>query len=160
MSRARILVTGGAGFIGSHTCKVLAQNGFEPIAYDSLITGHQDAVRWGPLVIGDILDHQALAETLKRYDPIAVIHFAAHAYVGESVTEPAKYYRNNVLGTQTLLDACRGAGLLKIIFSSSCATYGVPETLPIHEESHQYPINPYGRSKLDGEQMLADYAMA
>ncbi|EIM29976.1 UDP-glucose 4-epimerase GalE [Microvirga lotononidis] len=160
MSRTRILVTGGAGYIGSHTCKALAQNGFEPVAYDNLVAGHRDAVRWGPLVIGDVLDRQALVETMRRYDPAAVIHFAAHAYVGESVIEPAKYYRNNVHGTQTLLDACRGAGLLNVIFSSSCATYGVPEALPIREDSPQDPINPYGRSKLIGEQMLADYATA
>ncbi|WP_201839006.1 UDP-glucose 4-epimerase GalE [Microvirga zambiensis] len=160
MSRTRILVTGGAGYIGSHTCKALAQNGFDPVAYDNLIAGHRDAVRWGPLAAGDILDREALVETLRRYDPAAVIHFAAHAYVGESVTEPAKYYRNNVLGTQTLLDACRGAGLLNVIFSSSCATYGIPESLPIREDSPQDPINPYGRSKLIGEQMLADYAAA
>jgi UDP-arabinose 4-epimerase len=157
---APILVTGGAGFIGSHTCKQLARDGFLPIAYDNLSTGHRESVRWGPLVEGDIRDVDALVATLRLHSPAAVIHFAASAYVGESVTDPAKYYRNNVEGTLCLLEACRAAGVDKVIFSSSCATYGQPAQMPIREATVQAPINPYGRTKLIGEQMLDDYAHA
>jgi UDP-arabinose 4-epimerase len=156
----RVLVTGGAGFIGSHTCKLLAENGIEPISYDNLVTGNREAVQWGPLVVGDILDDVKLTATIAEYAPAAVIHFAAFAYVGESVTDPAKYYRNNVVGTLSLLDACRAAKVRNVIFSSSCATYGIPETLPIREDTPQRPINPYGRSKLIAEQMLKDYEAA
>ncbi|MEZ0167520.1 UDP-glucose 4-epimerase GalE [Microvirga sp. TS319] len=152
--RHPVLVTGGAGFIGSHTCKLLAQNGFEPIAYDNLSTGHRDSVRWGPLVVGDILDSTFLQNTMKVFNPIAVMHFAAVASVAESVLNPALYYRVNVLGTLSLLDACRDAGIENIIFSSSCATYGIPSELPIRETTEQQPINPYGGSKLIGEMML------
>jgi len=156
----RVLVTGGAGFIGSHTCKLLAENGLEPISYDNLVTGNREAVQWGPLVVGDILDCAKLTSVIAEYAPAAVIHFAASAYVGESVTDPAKYYHNNVVGTLSLLDACRSAKVRNVIFSSSCATYGVPETLPIREDTPQQPINPYGRSKLIAEQMLRDYEAA
>jgi UDP-arabinose 4-epimerase len=156
----RVIVTGGAGFIGSHTCKMLAANGFEPVTYDNLVTGHRDAVRWGPLVQGDILDRRALAAAIAEHAPAAVIHFAASAYVGESVEKPAKYYRNNVTGTLSLLDACRDAGVANIIFSSSCATYGVPDILPIREDMQQRPISPYGRSKLVAEHMAEDYSRA
>jgi UDP-arabinose 4-epimerase len=156
----RILVTGGAGYIGSHTCKVLAAHGYEPVTYDNLIAGHRDAVRWGPFVAGDILDTGRIAATLAEYKPEAVIHFAAFAYVGESVEDPAKYYHNNVTGTLSLLDACRATGVRNIILSSSCATYGVPETLPISESEPQAPINPYGRSKLMMEHIVEDYAAA
>ena len=155
-----VLVTGGAGFIGSHTCKLLAANGILPVTYDNLSTGNRSAVRWGPLVEGDLHDGYRLEDTCWRYRPDAVIHFAASAYVGESVTEPAKYYGNNVNGTLSMLDACRRAGVDKFIFSSSCATYGIPETLPITEASPQAPINPYGRTKLMIEQILQDYAAA
>jgi UDP-arabinose 4-epimerase len=155
-----ILVTGGAGYIGSHTAKLLSSRGFVPIVYDNLTTGHQSSVRWGPLVHGDILDTDRLAGTMAEYEPKAVIHFAASAYVGESVENPSKYYRNNVIGTQSLLDACHRTNVGEIIFSSSCATYGVPPVLPITETTPQNPINPYGRTKLIAEQMLQDYAAA
>ncbi|MCT8970957.1 UDP-glucose 4-epimerase GalE [Microbaculum marinisediminis] len=160
MSERRILVTGGAGYIGSHTCKVLAEHGVVPVTYDNLIAGHQDAVRWGPFVPGDILDTGRVAAALAEYRPDAVIHFAAFAYVGESVEDPAKYYRNNVAGALSLLDACRATGVGNIILSSSCATYGIPSTLPISEAEPQHPINPYGRTKLMMEEIVADYAAA
>ena len=160
MSRGRVLVTGGAGYIGSHTCKLLAAAGIEPVVYDSLVTGHRDAVRWGPFVHGDILDTELLSRTLEEYEPDAAIHFAAFAYVGESVIQPAKYYRNNVVGSISLLDACRRHGTGNIILSSSCATYGAPTQLPITEATPQRPINPYGASKLMVEQLLRDYAAA
>ena len=156
----RILVTGGAGYIGSHTCKRLAETGVECIVYDDLSTGHRHNVRWGPLVVGNILDGERLAETFARYKPDAVIHFAALAYVGESVTEPARYYRTNVTGTLALLAAMARASVDTIVFSSTCATYGVPDALPIREETPQKPINPYGASKLMIERILADYAHA
>ncbi|MET0576778.1 MAG: UDP-glucose 4-epimerase GalE [Mesorhizobium sp.] len=155
-----VLVTGGAGYIGSHTAKLLSREGIEPIVYDNLVTGHRTSVRWGPFVEGDILDTAHLTATLAQYRPDAVIHFAASAYVGESVENPAKYYRNNVTGTLSVLDACRSANIGRIIFSSSCATYGVPRTLPIDEATPQQPINPYGRTKLVAEHMLSDYAAA
>lgn len=155
-----ILVTGGAGYIGSHTAKRLRSSGLTPIVYDNLVTGHAACVRWGPLVRGDILDTDHLARTIARYEPDAVIHFAASAYVGESVEDPSKYYKNNVAGTLSILEACRQAKIDKIIFSSSCATYGVPAVLPIDESAPQDPINPYGRTKLIAEHMLRDYAAA
>ncbi|MDX0678941.1 UDP-glucose 4-epimerase GalE [Sinorhizobium medicae] len=160
MGAPRILVTGGAGYIGSHTAKLLRLEGIEPIVYDNLTTGNRSAVRWGPFVLGDILDGNHLVEVLEYHRPDAVIHFAASAYVGESVADPAKYYNNNVRGTLSLLDACRRTGVDKVIFSSSCATYGVPAVLPIHETTPQDPINPYGKTKLMAEHMLADYAAA
>lgn len=161
MSQAKsVLVTGGAGYIGSHTCKRLAEAGWLPVAYDNLSTGHADAVRWGPLVRGDTRDAAAVAEAIRAHAPVAVIHFAAAAYVGESVRDPGFYYDNNVNGMLGLLTACRETGLSRVIFSSSCATYGVPERLPITEDTPQNPINPYGRTKLIGEWMLADFARA
>lgn len=153
----RILVTGGAGFIGSHTCKLLAREGYEPVVYDNLSTGHAENVRWGPLVEGDVRDTERLIETLHRHDAEAVIHFAASAYVGESVANPELYYRNNVGGMIGLLGAIRRVGPVPVVFSSSCATYGVPDALPIREDTPQSPINPYGRTKLIGEQILADH---
>ena len=160
MSAHRVLVTGGAGYIGSHTAKLLSLSDVEPVVYDNLVTGNRSAVRWGAFVHGDILDTAHLTRTLARFEPDAVIHFAASAYVGESVEEPSKYYRNNVAGTLSLLNACREAKVDKIIFSSSCATYGVPAILPIREAMPQNPINPYGRTKLIAEHMLGDYATA
>jgi UDP-arabinose 4-epimerase len=156
----RLIVAGGAGYIGSHTCKLLAARGFEPIVYDNLSTGHRDAVRWGPFVEGDVLNTEKLAQTLTEYRPEAVIHFAGSAYVGESVEHPAKYYRNNVVGSLSLLDACRRADVMRVIFSSTCATYGAPDRLPITELTPQRPVSPYGRSKLMVEHILADYAAA
>lgn len=155
-----LLITGGAGFIGSHTAKQLARAGYLPVVVDNLSTGHRDAVRWGSLVEADIRDTDALVAAMRLHQPQAVIHFAAHAYVGESVYDPTKYYRNNVEGTRSLLDACHATGVDKLIFSSSCATYGIPDSLPIREDDPQHPINPYGRTKLIGEQMLADCEVA
>jgi UDP-arabinose 4-epimerase len=160
MSLGRVLVTGGAGFIGSHTCKSLAAAGFEPIVYDNLVTGHRWAVRWGPFVEGDIRNTDLLADTLRRYEPQAVVHFAASAYVGESVEDPAKYYWNNVVGSLSLLEACHRAQIMRIVFSSTCATYGTPQELPIKETTPQNPISPYGRSKLMVEQIIQDYGAA
>jgi len=160
MSHGCVLVTGGAGFIGSHTCKLLAKAGIQPVVYDNLATGHRGAVRWGPLVKGDIQDTDLLVRTLGEYRPHTAIHFAASAYVGESVENPAKYYRNNVSGSLSLLEACRHTQTMRLVFSSSCATYGTPEKLPIKETTPQNPISPYGRSKLMVEQILDDYATA
>jgi UDP-arabinose 4-epimerase len=155
-----VLVTGGAGYIGSHTCKILAQNGILPIAYDNLINGHREAVRWGPLVVGDIADRHRLDTTFREFRPDAVIHFAAFAYVGESMEDPAKYYRNNVAGSINLLDSMLAYGINKIVFSSTCATYGNVAKLPITEDDAQVPVNPYGRSKLVVETILRDYYSA
>jgi len=155
-----VLVTGGAGYIGSHTCKALARRGFEPVVFDSLENGHRDAVRWGPLEVGDLLEPDALAGLFRSYEFAAVVHFAAYAHVGESVAEPAAYYRNNVVGSLNLLDAMRRAGVDAMVFSSTCATYGIPDHTPISEQQAQAPINPYGRSKLMIEQLLADHAAA
>lgn len=156
----RVLVTGGAGYIGSHTCKTLARAGHMPIAFDNLSSGHADAVRWGPLHVGDILDADALDAAFAGNRPELVIHFAALAYVGESVLEPSKYYRVNTTGTHMLLDAMRRHGVNRIVLSSSCATYGVPATLPISEATPQHPVNPYGFTKLATERMVADYERA
>ncbi|RXV67740.1 UDP-glucose 4-epimerase GalE [Burkholderia stabilis] len=156
----KVLVTGGAGYIGSHTCKALAQAGHEPVAYDNLSTGHRDAVQWGPLVAADILDRDALSNALAAHRPDVVIHFAALAYVGESVLVPERYYTVNVTGTCTLLSAMRAAGVGRIVMSSSCATYGVPDVLPISERTPQQPINPYGFTKYAMERMAADFERA
>jgi UDP-glucose-4-epimerase GalE len=156
----RVLVTGGAGYIGSQTAKTLAMAGHEPVVLDNLSAGHRSAVRWGPLVEGDIADGTLAQDVLSQYDIEAVIHFAASAYVGESVHDPAKYFRNNVSNTLTLLDAMRAVGVLTIIFSSSCATFGVPRVLPIPNDHPQQPINPYGESKLFIERVLHWYGEA
>ena len=149
-----ILVTGGAGYIGSHACKALARAGWEPVTYDNLGRGHREAVRWGPLVEGDLADRDLVRESLKRFGASAVMHFAAYAYVGESVAEPELYFRNNVANSLTLLEAMLAAGVRQIVFSSTCATYGLPETMPIAEDAPQRPVNPYGESKLMIERML------
>jgi len=154
---ANILVTGGAGYIGSHTCKALKAAGYNPVTFDSMVYGHEWAVKWGPLIRGDILDGEALDAVFRQYEPQAVLHFAAFAYVGESVSDPEKYYRNNVMGTLSLLSAMRRAGCRDIVFSSTCATYGVPKELPLREDHPQKPINPYGWTKLMMEQTLADF---
>lgn len=156
----RILVTGGAGYIGSHACKALAASGFTPVCYDNLSRGHAHAVKWGPLVQGDLLDPQAVDRVMAEVQPSAVLHFAAYAYVGESVAEPTTYYRNNFSGTLNLLDAMHRHGVDRLVFSSTCATYGLPEKLPLIETHPQRPINPYGASKLMVEQALADCAVA
>ena len=155
-----ILVTGGAGYVGSHACKALARAGYRPVAYDSLIRGHREAVRWGPLVQADLADAKRLIDTIKSFDVAAVLHFAAFAYVGESVEEPGLYFRNNVANTLTLLEALRTSAVRHIVFSSTCATYGVPERVPITESAPQRPVNPYGESKLMVERMLHWYGAA
>jgi UDP-glucose-4-epimerase GalE len=155
-----VLVTGGAGYIGSHTCKELARSGFLPIVYDDLRRGHREAVQWGPLEVGALDDLARLREVITRHRPIAVIHLAAYAYVGESMSDPAKYYANNVHGSLSLFEAMRESGLDVIVYSSSCATYGVPERVPIGEEAPQRPINPYGATKLMVERILHDFGAA
>ncbi len=158
--KSNILIVGGAGYIGSHMCKYLAKNGFTPVVFDNLIYGHRDAVQWGPLIEGTVADTPLLEKVLKEHRIEGVMHFAAFAYVGESVTDPAKYYRNNVTAPIALLDAMRRCGVERFIFSSSCATYGDPVHLPMTEEHPRQPINPYGRTKLMVEQILEDYGNA
>jgi UDP-glucose-4-epimerase GalE len=160
MPRSRILVTGGAGYIGSHACKALAAQGYEPVTYDNLSRGNRWAVNWGPLEEGDIADGVRLSAVLNRYKPLAVLHFAAFAYVGESVERPLLYYQNNVGGSIALLRAIIETRTIPVVFSSTCATYGVPEQIPIPEEHPQRPINPYGFSKLVVERILADVGHA
>lgn len=155
-----ILVTGGAGYIGSHACKSLAAAGYTPVAYDNLVYGHEWAVKWGPFEKGDISDRGRLDQVIEEYHPAAVMHFAAYAYVGESMGDPGKYYRNNVAGTLTLLEAMQDQNIDQFVFSSTCATYGVPQQIPIPEGHAQQPINPYGSSKLMVEQMLNDFGVA
>lgn len=152
----RVMVAGGAGYIGSHTCKALAEAGHNPIVYDSLHTGHRWAVKWGAFEEGDLNDGARLAEVMRRHRPEAVINFAALAYVGDSTREPTRYYRANVAGMISLLEAMRANDVGSIVFSSSCATYGVPQRLPIVEDMPQSPINPYGQTKLMGELILRD----
>ena len=156
----RILVTGGAGYIGAHACKALAKAGFEPVAYDNLVYGHKEAVRWGPLVEGDVGDRALVAETMRRHGIAAVMHFAAFAYVGESIEKPEKYFHNNVVNTLAMLEAMRETGVKQIVFSSTCATYGLPETMPIREDTPQRPVNPYGETKLMIERALYWYGVA
>jgi len=156
----KILLTGGAGYVGSHTAWVLHRGGHEVWAYDNLSEGHRAAVPDGRLIVGDLLDRAKLAAALREHQIEAVIHFAASAYVGESVTNPAKFYNNNIVGTLSLLGAMRAAGVDRIVFSSTCATYGVPEIVPITEREKQQPINPYGFTKLVMERALADYSHA
>jgi UDP-arabinose 4-epimerase len=155
-----ILVTGGAGYIGSHACKALAAAGYVPVVLDDLSSGHAWAVKWGPLVVGDIGDVALVSKTLKGFDIRAAIHFAAYAYVGESVEQPRKYFNNNVTKTLALLGSLMDAGVDKVVFSSSCATYGIPQELPIAEDHPQSPINPYGASKLFVEKILGSYERA
>lgn len=154
----RVLITGGAGYIGSHTAKRLAAAGIEPVVFDNMQTGHRWAVRWGPLVEGDLSDSAAIRAALAQYRPAAVIHFAASAYVGESMRDPRRYFRNNVVNSLNLLDAIVDAGVKRIVFSSSCTTYGEPERLPLTEEHPQHAVSPYGESKLFVEHALGWYA--
>lgn len=155
-----ILVTGGAGYVGSHAVKHLVESGHEVWVYDSLAEGHRQAVSAQRLIVGDLLDRPKLESELCKHQIEAVMHFAAYAYVGESVTDPAKYYYNNVVGTLSLLDAMRSCGVNRIVFSSTCATYGIPKRLPLREDHPQHPINPYGFTKLVIERALADYSHA
>lgn len=157
MSTPTVLVTGGAGFVGSHTCLALAQAGFSPVAFDDLSNGHREHVRWGPLEVGDIRDGARLDAVFAAHRPVAVLHFAARIEVGESVKDPGAFFDNNVGGTITLVEAARRAGVDAMVFSSTCATFGDPVRLPMDETHPQAPLNPYGRSKLMVEQILADY---
>jgi UDP-arabinose 4-epimerase len=160
MSQRAVLVTGGAGYIGSHTCKVLARAGRLPVALDNLVHGHKAAVRWGPLVEGDIRDRALVEGAIREHRIDAVVHFAGYAYVGESMRDPGKYFGNNVAASLALLEAMHACGIARFVFSSTCATYGIPESLPIGDEHPQRPINPYGESKLFVERALHWYGVA
>lgn len=155
-----LLVTGGAGYIGSHMVKTLLGAGHRVTVFDSLVTGHADAVKGAPLVQGDLRHRDDIAALLRRSRFDAVLHFAAFCYVGESVREPAKYYENNVLGTLNLLEAMRESGVRRLVFSSTCATYGDPVRQPMDETHPQAPVNPYGTTKLLAERAMADYGVA
>jgi len=160
VSLGTVLVTGGAGYVGAHTCKALRRSGYTPVVFDNLSTGHESFVRWGPLLQGDIRDAEAVQDAIRCYKVEAVLHFAASAYVGESVADPQKYYENNVVGSLSLLRAMLKAGCQKLVFSSSCAIYGNPKQLPIAETAEKNPVNPYGASKLMVERILSDYRTA
>ncbi|MDN5924308.1 MAG: UDP-glucose 4-epimerase GalE [Xanthomonadales bacterium] len=160
MPAKTILVCGGAGYIGAHMCQQLAGAGHVPVSFDNLSSGHRWAVRWGPLVEGDLLDPTALADVLRAYQVDAVMHFAARSLVGESVRQPGEYFRNNVTGTLNLLDAMRNADVTQLVFSSTAAVYGNPQSPRIDETHPTQPINPYGWSKLMAERQIAEYARA
>jgi UDP-glucose-4-epimerase GalE len=159
-TKGKVLVTGGAGYIGSHCCKSLAAAGYRPVVYDNLSTGHRDFVKWGPLIEGDIRDREYLRRVIALERPVAVMHFAALALVGESVEAPERYWDVNVGGTFALLEAMRANGCEKLVFSSSCAVYGEPTTIPIDEATMKAPVNPYGSSKLTAEWMMESYDRA
>lgn len=152
-----VLVTGGAGYIGSHACKLLAKQGFVPVVYDSLTTGWAQAVKFGPLVQADLLDRAALNAAFAQYRPCAVVHFAALSQVGEATRDPGLYWRNNVCGSLNLIEAMVDAGCLNMVFSSTCATYGDQDGVVLDEDSAQQPLNAYGASKLSVEGMLRDF---
>lgn len=155
-----ILIAGGAGYIGSHINKLLNKNGFRTVVFDSLVYGHREFVKWGEFVLGDLSDRDQIRLCFKRYPIDAVMHFSAFAYVGESVIHPGRYYLNNVSNTLNLLEVMKEANVRYFIFSSTCATYGIPHEMPIAEDHPQNPINPYGRSKLMIEEILKDYDRA
>lgn len=155
-----ILVAGGAGYIGSHTVKYLLKNNYNVVVVDNLVYGHKEAILTPNFELADLADKQALDKIFKKYKIDAVIHFAAYTYVGESVIEPQKYYWNNVVNTLNLLDAMIENNVKNIVFSSTCATYGNPQYMPLDEKHPQLPINPYGKTKLMMEQIMADYDKA
>ncbi len=155
-----VLVVGGAGYVGAHTCKALAETGLRPVTFDNLSTGHRGFVRWGPLIEGDIRDDAAVAAALRETQAIAVLHFAAHACVRESIVSPAEYYDNNVAGSLSLLRAMVAVGCQALVFSSTCAVYGQPAEVPITERTKPDPLSPYGASKLMVERMLEDFHTA
>jgi len=155
-----VLITGGAGYIGSHTAKRFHQAGIQPVVVDDLRRGHRGAVKWGPLIEADAGDQATMQKVFRQYPITAVIHFAAYAYVGESMRYPEMYFRNNVVSTLNLLEAMRHEGVRKIVFSSTCATYGHPRQVPIAEDHPQQPVNPYGESKLMVEKILKWYGEA
>jgi len=156
----RVLVTGGAGYIGSHTAMALAREGYEPVVLDNLSTGHRRVVKWGPLVEGDLSDTELVTRVIKQYSIEAVMHFAASLLVGESMTQPRKYFWNNVVNTLRLLDTMLETGVKHIVFSSSAATYGYPQTIPIPESHPALPVNPYGETKLCMERAMQWYGEA
>ena len=158
--KKNILVVGGAGYIGSHMCKYLSKHGYVPVVLDNLECGHRQAVKWGPFFEGAMDDRHLLRRIFKEYPIASVMHFAAFCYVGESMAVPAKYYQNNVASAITLLETMVEESIESFIFSSSCATYGEPQQIPISEEHPLEPINPYGRTKLMVEQILEDFRMA
>jgi UDP-arabinose 4-epimerase len=158
--KGSILITGGAGYIGSHCSKAVAEAGYFPICYDNLSTGHESLVRWGPLVVGDVKDSDKIASTLREHDVQAVLHFAAFSSVGESVADPQAYYLNNVAGTLALLHGMRDVGCDRLVFSSTGAVYGNAGRDRIAEVAAGVTVNPYGRSKFMTEQILADYRSA
>lgn len=160
MTTPTVLVTGGAGFVGSHTSKALARFGYKPVTYDDLSNGSREAVRWGPLEVGSIEDEGRLTEVMRRHQPVAVLHFAAFIEAGESVRAPDRFYRNNVAGTLALLRAMRSVGVSQLVFSSTAAVYGNPDCSPIPESHPLRPVTPYGRSKWMVEQILADHDAA
>lgn len=153
-NRINVLVTGGAGYIGSHTCKILAEAGHVPVVIDNLSSGHKWAVKWGPIVIGDLSDVNLIKNTFQEYEIGAVIHFAGSAYVGDSMKDPRSYFRNNSVNSLNLLEVMVDSHVNFLVYSSTCATYGIPEAIPIPEDHSQRPVNPYGDSKLFVERML------
>jgi UDP-glucose 4-epimerase len=155
-----VLVTGGAGYIGSHACKALKQAGFTPVTYDNLVTGWEQAVKFGPFEKGDLLDRARLDEVFAQYQPIAVMHFAALSQVGEAMNQPGKYWHNNVSGSLSLIEAATAAGCLDFVFSSTCATYGDQDNVVLDENAVQLPLNAYGASKRAIEDMLKDFEAA
>ncbi|MFX4296350.1 MULTISPECIES: UDP-glucose 4-epimerase GalE [Roseobacteraceae] len=155
-----VLVTGGAGYIGAHACKALRKAGFVPVTYDNLVTGWQDAVKFGPFEKGDLLDRTRLDEVFAKYEPVAVMHFAALSQVGESMSQPGRYWRNNVGGSLNLIEAAVDAACMNFVFSSTCATYGDQDNVVLDENSDQYPINAYGASKRAIEDILRDFEAA
>ncbi|MGB0697455.1 MAG: UDP-glucose 4-epimerase GalE [Rhodospirillaceae bacterium] len=155
--RGKVLVTGGAGYVGSHVCLALAEAGFEPVALDNLRNGHAWAVQWGPLAVGDVTDPVFLAAQFAQHQPVAVMHFAALIEVAESVADPLRFYRNNVVGTLCLLEAMAAASCPLLVFSSTCAIFGQPPRVPLDEDLPIAPINPYGQAKAMAETMILDW---
>ncbi|NOD93981.1 UDP-glucose 4-epimerase GalE [Ruegeria sp. HKCCD4884] len=155
-----ILVTGGAGYIGSHACKALAKAGYVPVTYDNLVTGWQDAVKYGPFEQGDLLDRDRLDQVFAKHKPAAVMHFAALSQVGDAMRQPGLYWSNNVTGSLTLIEAAVAAGCLDFVFSSTCATYGEHDNVVLDESTAQYPLNAYGASKRAIEDILKDFEAA
>lgn len=157
MSAPQVLVTGGAGYVGSHACKALANAGYQPVTVDNFVGGSPEAVHWGPCYRSDVGDREAVERVIRIHSIDAVLHFAAFAYVGESMRDPGRYFANNVSQSLALLEAMRSTGVRRIVFSSSCATYGCPVDVPISEATPQRPVNPYGESKAMVERMLRWY---
>jgi UDP-arabinose 4-epimerase len=149
-----VLLTGGAGYVGSHTAKAIARAGYRPVVFDNCSTGNRAAVKWGPLVVGDLKNGRLVRDTIRRYGVSVVVHFAAHAHVSESMAQPLRYFRNNIGNTLSLLEAQYSLGVKYFVFSSSCATYGIPNELPITDSHPQCPVSPYGESKLCVERVL------